>query len=74
MVSGSAVGVNIAVKSTMRKIANLLPPKKNYTSEMQPASPLVNKILYTISAFDANHLKNNKLMGVTCVSHGKIIK
>ena len=58
----------------MRKIANLLPPKKNYTSEMQPASPIVNKVLYTISAFDANHLKNNKLMGVTCVSHGKIIK
>lgn len=59
---------------TMRKIANLLPPKKNYTSEMKPASPLVNKILYTVSKFDARNLKNNKLMGVTCVAHGKIDK
>ncbi|WP_395059640.1 methyltransferase domain-containing protein [Flavobacterium sp.] len=56
-----------------RKISNLFPPKE-FTSEMKPVHPLLNKILLFISSFDANYINKNKLAGVSCVAFGKIDK
>lgn len=53
-----------------RKISNLL-PNPEIKSEMKAAHPLLNKILFSICRFDANHLTKNKLMGVSCVAYGK---
>jgi hypothetical protein len=56
-----------------RRISNLL-PSKEVKSEMKPLPTFLNKILYSICSFDANYLTQNKVMGVTCIALGKIVK
>lgn len=56
-----------------RKISNLL-PSKEATSAMKPMHPILNKLFFSICRFDANYLTKNKLMGVTCIAYGKIVK
>ncbi|RKS01827.1 methyltransferase domain-containing protein [Flavobacterium sp. 102] len=56
-----------------RRISNLV-PSKEVKSEMKPLHPILNKIIFSICRFDANYLTKNKLMGVTCIAFGKIIK
>lgn len=55
-----------------RKIANLRPPKSDYSSEMKNVAPWLNRTLSAIAKFDAEILTFNKLAGVTCVAYGKI--
>jgi hypothetical protein len=54
-----------------RKMSSWFPPKE-FTSEMKPVAPLLNKILFSIARLDANYLDMNKIMGVSCVAFGKI--
>ena len=53
-----------------RKISNM--KKKEADSNMKPFSPLVNKILLTITSADMAIAKVNKMFGVSCVAQGKI--
>ncbi len=56
-----------------RRISNLSSDKE-VKSEMKPLPPILNKILFSICSFDAHYLTQNKVMGVTCIAFGKIIK
>lgn len=53
-----------------RKISTLF-PSKEFTSEMKPVHPILNKLLLSIGSFDANYMDKNKLAGVSCVAFGK---
>jgi SAM-dependent methyltransferase len=53
-----------------RKVSNM--KKKEANTNMKPFSPVVNKVLYTITSIDMALAKANKLFGVSCVAQGKI--
>lgn len=53
-----------------RKLSNI--KKKEAESNMRPFSPLVNKILLSITSAEMTVSTANKVFGVTCVSQGKI--
>ncbi|GAA4460153.1 class I SAM-dependent methyltransferase [Nemorincola caseinilytica] len=57
---------------TFRKLDNLRKNKDTSKSNMQSFSPVVNKILYSISSLDMKVASMNKMFGVTCLAEGMI--
>lgn len=54
----------------VRRLSNLR--KKEASSNMRPASPLVNRVLLGITSTEMKFTVTNKLFGVTCVGEGQI--